>query len=95
MQEHPFGQRMVNTLASAECELSADHITGHAVETSGCGHAMFGFRSARGGAYWQTKAFQTSRLSPNSHLVPNKTTTCGSICRTKSVNGEVYASRSP
>ena len=33
----------------------------------------------RGGAYWQTKAFQTSRLSPNSHLFPNKVTNCGSV----------------
>ena len=30
-----FSQRNVNTLASAECELSVDHITGHPVETSG------------------------------------------------------------
>ena len=29
----------------------------------------------RGGAYWQTKASQTSRLSPNSHLFPNRATT--------------------
>ena len=31
-----------------ECELSVDHITGtgHPVETSGCGHATFGFHSA-------------------------------------------------
>ena len=28
-----------------------------------------------GGAYWQTKALQTSRLSPNSHLFPNRATT--------------------
>ena len=34
-----------------------------------------------GRAYWQTKAFQTSRLSPNSHLFPNKPTTCGSTVR--------------
>ena len=60
------------------------HHTGHPVETSGCGHAMFGFRRApdelqlqheRGGAYWQTKALQTSRLSPNSHLFANCATT--------------------
>ena len=58
--------------------------TGHPVETSGCGHhATFGFRRApklqlqheRGGAYWQTKALQTSRLSPTSHLFPNCATT--------------------
>ena len=29
----------------------------------------------RGGAYWQTKALQTSPLSPNSHLFPNRATT--------------------
>ena len=33
----------------------------------------------RGGAYLQTKAFQTSRLLPNFHLFPNKTTTYGSV----------------
>ena len=27
------------------------------------------------GAYWQTKVLQTSRLSPNSHLLPNCATT--------------------
>ena len=47
------------------------------------------------GAYWQTKAFQTSRLSPNSHLFPNKTTTRGSVYRAKSVNGEGDASGRP
>ena len=41
-----FGRRKVNTLASAECKLRVDHLTGHPVETSGCGHATFGFRSA-------------------------------------------------
>ena len=49
----------------------------------------------RGGAYRQTKAFQTSGLSPNSHLFPNKTTTCGSVYRAKSVNGEGDASGRP
>ena len=34
-----------------------------------------------GGAYRQPKAFQTSRLSPNSHLFPNKTMTYGSVYR--------------
>ena len=42
----PLGRRKINTPASAECELSVDHITGHPVETPGCGHATFGFRSA-------------------------------------------------
>ena len=45
-KKNPFGRRKVNTLASAECELIIDHITGHPVETSGCGHATFGFGSA-------------------------------------------------
>ena len=49
----------------------------------------------RGGAYWQTKAFQTSQLSPNSHLFPNKTTTCGSVYRAKGVNDEDNASERP
>ena len=48
-----------------------------------------------GGAYWQTKALQTSRLSPNSHLFPNQTTTCGSVYRAKSVNGEGDTSGRP
>ena len=34
-----------------------------------------GYSMKRGGAYWQTKALQTSRLSPNSHLFPNRATT--------------------
>ena len=49
----------------------------------------------RGGAYPWTKAFQASRLSPNVHLSPNKTTTYGSVYRAdrrylpaKSVNGD-------
>ena len=63
MKKNPFGRRKV---ASAECELNVDHIT-ITLQTSGCGHAMFGFRRAqlqheRGGAYWQTKALQTSRF---------------------------------
>ena len=48
----------------------------------------------RGGAYWQTKAFQTLQLSPNSHLFPNKTTTCGSVSVT-SVNGGGRHERAP
>ena len=80
-----FGREKVMTLASAQCELSVNHITGHPVKTSQFrfGHATFGLRISlqheRGGAYQQTKAFQTSQLSPNSHLYPNKTTTCGSF----------------
>ena len=42
-KNNPFGRREINTLASAECELSVDHINGHPVEASGCGHATFGF----------------------------------------------------
>ena len=59
------------------------HHTGHPVETSGCGYATFWLpqgpqlqlQHEHGGAYWQTKALQTSRLSPNSHLFPNCATT--------------------
>ena len=40
------GRQKVNTLASADCKLSVDHITGHPFETSGPEHATFGFRSA-------------------------------------------------
>ena len=47
----------------------------------------------RGGAYWQTKAFQTSRLSPNYHLFPSKMTTCGSVYRAKSVNAYIWWGR--
>ena len=61
---------------------SHHHHTGHPVETSGPGAGMQRLASAgpqlqheRGGAYWQTKALQTSRLSPNSHLFPNRATT--------------------
>ena len=90
----------VNTLASAECELSVDHITiTLAIQWRRLGGGMqcvwlpqCPSYHKRGGAYWQTKAFQTSRLSPNYHLFPNKTTTCGSVDREKSVNGEVDTS---
>ena len=42
-------ERSTQSLAAAECELSVDYITGHPAETSGCGHATFGFRSAPAG----------------------------------------------
>ena len=64
---------------------SHHHHTGHPVETSaGAGMQRLAstvpqLQHERGGAYWQTKAVQTSRLSPNSHLFPNKTKTCGSV----------------
>ena len=48
-----------------------------------------------GGEYWQTKAFQTSRLSPNSHLFLSKMTTYGFVYREKSVKGEGDARRRP
>ena len=56
------------------------------VEISGCGHATLGFCSAPATAWkrWCISAnngFQTSRLSPNSHLFPTKTTTNGFVCR--------------
>ena len=72
-------------LASAECELSVDHITiTPAIQWRRLGVGMqrwlpqgpqLQLQHERGGAYWQTKALQTSRLSPNSHLFPNCATT--------------------
>ena len=75
-----FGRRKV---ASAECELSVDHITiTLAIQWRRLGVGMQRLASAgpqlqhqRGGAYWQTKALQTSRLPPNSHLFPHRATT--------------------
>ena len=80
MKKKPFGRRKV---ASAECELSVDHITiTLAIQWRRLGAGMQRLASAgpqlqheRGGAYWQTKALQTLRLSPNSHLFPNRATT--------------------
>ena len=51
----------------------------------------------RGGAYWQTKALQTSPIVTKISPLPEprdkgKTTTCGSVYRAKSVNGEVDGS---
>ena len=73
-KKNPFGRRKV---ASAECELSVDHITITPAMWRRLGAGMQRSASAgpqlqheRGGAYWQTKALQTSRLSPNSHLFP-------------------------
>ena len=71
-----------NPLASAECELRVDHITITLAMWRRLGAGMQRLTSAGpqlqhecGGAYWQTKALQTSRLSPNSHLFPNRATT--------------------
>ena len=69
--------------ASAECELSVDHITiTCTLAGRRLGAGMQHLASAGpqlqhecGGAYWQTKALQTSRLSPNSHLFPNRAIT--------------------
>ena len=66
--KNSFGRRKVNTLASAECELSVDHITiTLAIQWRRLGAGMQRLASAvpqlqheRGGAYWQTKALQTS-----------------------------------
>ena len=78
-KKNPFGRRKV---ASAGCELSVDHITITLAKWRRLGAGMQRLASAgpqlqheRGGAYWQTKALQTSRLSPNSHLFPNRATT--------------------
>ena len=69
MKKNPFGRRKV---ASAECELSVDDITiTLAIKSRRLGAGMQRLASAgpqlqheRGGAYWQTKASQTSRPSP-------------------------------
>ena len=79
-EKNQFGRRKV---ASAECELSVDHITVTCtLAWRRLGAGMQHLASAgpqlqheRGGAYWQTKALQTSRLSSNSHLFPNRATT--------------------
>ena len=78
MKKNPFGRRKV---ASAECELSVDHFTITLAMWRRVGAGMQRFASAgpqlqheRGGAYWETKALQTSRLSPNSHFFPNHAT---------------------
>ena len=79
-EKNLFSRRMV---AFAECELSVDHITiTPAIQWRRLGAGMRRLASAgpqlqheRSGAYWQTKALQTSRLSPNSHLFPNRATT--------------------
>ena len=80
LKKNSFGRRKV---ASAECELSVDHITiALAIQWRRLGTGVQRLASAglklqheRSGAYWQTKALQTSRLSPNSHLFPNRATT--------------------
>ena len=60
---------------------SHHHHTGHPVAVwPGAGMQRLAsagpqLQHERGGAYWQTKALQTSRLSPNSHLFPNRATT--------------------
>ena len=77
MKKNPLGRRKVS---SAECELSVDHITITLARRLGAGMQRLAsagpqLQHERGGAYWQTKALQTSRLSPNSHLFPNRATT--------------------
>ena len=79
MKKNLIGRQKV---AFAECELSVDHITiTLAIQWRRLGAGMQRLASAgpqlqheRGGAYWQTKAIQTSRLSPKSHLFPNRAT---------------------
>ena len=59
------------------CELSIVHITlAIDVWVRACNvwlpqGPQLQLQHERGGAYWQTKALQTSRLSPNSHPFPN------------------------
>ena len=79
-EKNSFGRRKV---ACAECELSVDHITiTLSIQWRHLGAGVQRLASAgphlqheRGGAYWQTKALQTPRLSPNSHLFQNRATT--------------------
>ena len=93
-KKNPLGRRKV---ASAECELNVDHIT-ITLQTSGCGHATFGFRRAP--ATWcilANKGFTNlaivTKFSPLPEPCDNgKTTTCGSVYRARSVNGEVDGS---
>ena len=61
-EKNPFGRRKV---ASAECELSVDHITITCTLAwrrlgAGMQHLASAGPQLRGGAYWQTKALQTS-----------------------------------
>ena len=72
--------RSTKLVASAGCELSVDHITITLETSKGAGMQRLAsagpqLQHERGGAYWQTKALQTLRLSPNSHLFPNRATT--------------------
>ena len=101
MEKYLFGRRKV---ASAECELSVDHITiTLAIQwPSGCGHATFGFRRAPATAWtwWcvlANKGFTNLAIVTKFSPLPEpcdygKTTTCGSVNRAKSVNGEVHGS---
>ena len=96
MKKNPFGRRKV---ASAECELSVDHIT---ITRLGAGMQRLAsagpqLQHERGGAYWQTKDLAiVTKFSPLPEPCDNgKTTTCGSVYRAKSVNGEVDGSGRP
>ena len=103
-EKNPFGRRKV---ASAECKLSVDHITITLAMWRRLGACMQCLASAgpqlqheRGGAYWQTKALPNlaivTKFSPLPEPCDNgKTTTCGSVYRAKSVNGEVDGSGRP
>ena len=101
-EKNLFGGRKV---ASAECKLQRrphQYHTGHPVETSGCGRATFGFRRAPATAWtWScilankgvTNLAIVTKFSPFPEPCDNgKTTTCGSICRAKSVNDELDGS---
>ena len=79
MKKNPSCRRKVE---STDCAFSVDHITiTLAIQRRRLGAGMLCLASAgpqlqheHGGAYWQAKALQTSRLSPNSHLFPNRAT---------------------
>ena len=65
-KKEPFGRRKVNALASAESELSVDHITiTLAIQWRHLGAGMQRLASAvpqlqhkRGGAYWQKRLYK-------------------------------------
>ena len=57
-----------HTGISAQCELIIDHITGHPVETFGCGHATFGFGSAPA-TVWMRWCILANKGFPNLAIV--------------------------
>ena len=104
MKKYPFGRRKV---ASAECELSADHITITLAMWRRLGAGMQRLDSAgpqrqheRGGAIGKQRLCKPRDCHPKFSPLPEpcdngKRTTCGSVHRAKNVNGEVDGSGHP